>query len=335
MPETILSVSSKLTLSDKIGMIKMRFGIKRNRYRVMPGLYKVGAPTPNSPVFVSANYKMSFDILRNELAGIDAWILVINTRGVNVWCAAGKKTFSTCEIVRMIHRAELEKHVDHRELILPQLSAPGVAAHEVLKSSGFRVIFGPVRAKDIKQFMDNGKKANESMREVTFTAWERLVLTPLEFTSRTLISLYVIAAIFILSGLGHNFFAFGNAWPKAFFGTAVYFIALIGGGFIAPLLLPWIPGRSFSIKGAFIGLVLSAAFCVLFQGQLGHYAMAALILFSTAVSSYVALNFTGATPFTSPTGVEKEMRRAIPLQVAATISSIVLWIVSAFTGGAL
>ena len=52
-----------------------------------------------SPVLVSANYKLSFDCLRSELTGFNAWMLVLDTRGVNVWCSAGKGTFGTNEIV--------------------------------------------------------------------------------------------------------------------------------------------------------------------------------------------------------------------------------------------
>ena len=43
------------------------------------------------------------------------------------------------------------------------------------------------------------------------------------------------------------------------------------------------------------------------------------------------MNFTGSTPFTSPTGVEKEMRMAIPAQVGAVLLAAVIWITAAFT----
>ncbi|HQL32652.1 MAG TPA: hypothetical protein PK969_05305, partial [Treponemataceae bacterium] len=69
----------------------LRLGIGRNKASVTPGLYFIGSPGAASPVLVSANYRLSFDALRKELSGIDAWILVVDTRGVNVWCAAGKE----------------------------------------------------------------------------------------------------------------------------------------------------------------------------------------------------------------------------------------------------
>ena len=77
-------IRTKLIRQDILGRIKARFGIGRMRYRISPGLYAVGAPSPDSPVLVSANYKLSFDSLRCELAGLDAWVLVLDTKGINV-----------------------------------------------------------------------------------------------------------------------------------------------------------------------------------------------------------------------------------------------------------
>jgi hypothetical protein len=58
----------------------------------------------------------------------------------------------------------------------------------------------------------------------------------------------------------------------------------------------------------------------------------ALMLLIMAVSSYLAMNFTGCTPYTSPSGVEKEMRKAIPLQTASALLGLIFWVVSAFIG---
>ena len=108
---------------------------------------------PDAPVRVSANYTLSFDALHTSLKGIDAHILVPDTDGVNVWCAAGKGTFGTDEIVRRVEKTGLDEVVAHRILILPQLGAPGVSAHQVTKRTVFRVEFGPVRASDLPEYL--------------------------------------------------------------------------------------------------------------------------------------------------------------------------------------
>ena len=71
--------TTTLTTADRNGAWKVRWGIGRMQYTVAPGLYAVGDPTTESPVFVTANYKMSFDRLRAVLAGRDGWILVLDT----------------------------------------------------------------------------------------------------------------------------------------------------------------------------------------------------------------------------------------------------------------
>ena len=95
----------------------MRWGIGRNHYQVTPGLYASGTPDADSPLLVSANYKLSFDCLRAALNGESAWLLVIDTKGINVWCAAGKGTFGTDEIVHRCQATRVSELVSHRQLI--------------------------------------------------------------------------------------------------------------------------------------------------------------------------------------------------------------------------
>ena len=150
-------VKTELGFEDRLGAWKVRWGISRMNYTIKPGLYAVGNPNPTSPIFVSANYKLGFDALRSNLNGISAWMLVLDTKGINVWCAAGAGTFGTDEIVNRIEKTNLSKVVSNRTLIVPQLGAPGVSAHKVKERSGFQVIYGPARASDIQQFMHNGR----------------------------------------------------------------------------------------------------------------------------------------------------------------------------------
>ena len=170
------SVKNSLAFIDHLGTIRTRLGISRDQYKVAPGLYATGKPNADSPVLVTANYKLSFDALRKELSLVDAWILVLDTRGINVWCAAGKKTFGTDEIIHQVKRVNLDKVVSHRKLILPQLGAPGVAAHHVKKGCGFKVIWGPIRAEDLREFLASQNKADSQMRKLTFSIFERACL---------------------------------------------------------------------------------------------------------------------------------------------------------------
>lgn len=322
-------VATGLHWPDFFGKIRARVGIRRDRYRVAPGLYGVGKPGPDSPVLVTANYKLSFDSLRQELDGVDAWIMVLDTRGVNVWCAAGKKNFSSEEVIRRVELCDLNKVVRHRQLILPQLSAPGVSAQQVKKGCGFSVKWGPVRAADLREFFKNGNQASAAMRQVTFMLGERLVLIPVELMLILKPSLWVLPTVFFLSGLNSDIFSLSTVWSRGSTAAFAYLLGIFSGAVAVPVLLPWLPGRQFFLKGIWCGLV-SGILLLVFADRFSALELLSLLLLGVSVSSYAAMNFTGATPFTSPSGVEKEMRRGMPLQIGAVFFAAIFWLVMPF-----
>ncbi|MEN6488984.1 MAG: mercury methylation corrinoid protein HgcA, partial [Smithella sp.] len=224
---------------DHWGTIKARWGVDRMNYMVDPGLYALGNPDNNSPVLVTANYKMSFDYLRRELTGRNLWILVLDTKGINVWCAAGHGTFGTEELIRRIAASGLKNIVSHRKLIVPQLGAPGVAAHEVKRFSGFKVHYGPIRAKDLPAYLDSGWEATPAMRIMTFPWKERAVLIPIEGVYAVKPFLIIAPVLFILSGIGGPAAFWSNTLNYGLFAVFALLAAIISGAVLNPLLLPY------------------------------------------------------------------------------------------------
>jgi len=303
-------------------------------YKVDPGLYAIGNPNQKSSVFVTANYKMSFDCLRKALGNRDAWILVLDTKGINVWCAAGKGTFGTEELVRRIQASGLEKVVEHRDLVLPQLGAPGIAAHVVKKISRFKVIYGPIRAEDIPAFLEAGLKATPKMRLKAFPLRERAELIPVELVAALKPLAAILPVFFILGGLSGAGSFWTNAWNHGLFAILAILIALVMGAIVNPLLLPYIPGRAFALKGLVLGILgtlilLSAAGGFGFAGIRWEEKIS-LALMLSALSAFLAMNFTGASTYTSLSGVKKEMRWAVPLEIAGGSVGIVLWLGTLF-----
>ena len=317
---------SRIGVRDLLGRWKVRWGIGRDRYRVAPGLYALGAPDGSAPVLVTANYKLTFDVVRRDAAGLDAWILALDTRGINVWCAAGEGTFGTEEVIRRVARTRLSEIVSHRRLILPQLGAPGVAAHEVRKGCGFSVVYGPVRSRDIRPFLRAGMKASPEMRRVVFPMLDRLVLAPIEITNLLRPAGWSAVALFLLAGTGPGIFSLEAAWQRGSAAVAALAGGILAGAVVTPVLLPWIPVRAFSAKGGLAGGVVAACAVMWRRGVMDAPTALALLLAMATVSSFVAMNFTGATPFTSPSGVEKEMRRALPVQAGLTVLAGLLWV---------
>lgn len=316
--------SDRLTLKDILGSWKARWGINRMNYKVEPGLYALGKPDSNSPVFVTANYKMSFDVLRKELSDLNSWILVLDTKGINVWCAAGKGTFGTDELIKRIDEVGLASIVSHMTVIVPQLGAVGVSAHEVQRKSGFKVIYGPVRAADIKEFLKNGLKATAEMRTVRFKVLDRIVLTPMELMGSVKPTLIIFGVMFLLNILGLGSFSRTD--------VVGYIGALLVGCFLVPLLLPWIPGRAFAFKGWLLGILWAIYVAVSIGGSFESNILAgiAYLLILPAVSAFYAMNFTGASTYTSFSGVLKEMSFAVPSTIASIGIGIVLILVNNF-----
>jgi acetyl-CoA decarbonylase/synthase complex subunit gamma len=283
---------------------------------------------------VSANYRLSFDHLRRELDGLAAWILVLDTKGVNVWCAAGKGTFGTGEMIERIEVTALAKVVTHRTLIAPQLGAPGVAAHEVKKRSGFRVVYGPVRAKDTRAFLEAGMQATPEMRRVRFDLGDRLVIIPLELIQTVEYTLFAVACLFIVSGLSGDGYDSARALAHGSRAALLLCLSVLGGCALTPMLLPWLPGRAFSSKGATIGILLAC--CVILLGWIpwdgpgDRLEMVAWCLMMPAVSAFLAMNFTGSSTYTSLSGVKREMRVAVPAQLMAAVTGLALWIAARF-----
>jgi len=325
-------VSSELTRRDRWGTIKARLGAGRMSYAIDPGLYALGEPDKQSPVLVTANYKMSFDRLRQALPDRNAWILVLDTKGINVWCAAGKGTFGTQELIDRIEKSGLKNVVSHRKIILPQLGAPGVAAHQIKQFTGFKVHYGPVRSADLPAYLDAGLKATKEMRIMTFPLKERAVLIPIELIATVKPFILISLALMLLAGLlGRSEFQTG-VFNNGLFAVTALFLAILGGAVFNPLLLPYLPGRAFSVKGLFIGVVIAVGL-IYWRGmdlQLWAGKMEALswLMMIPAISAFLAMNFTGASTYTSLSGVKKEMRFALPLEIAAGILGLVVWITS-------
>jgi hypothetical protein len=327
-------VSSVLTRQDRWGSIKTRWGVGRMNYKVDPGLYALGTPDNHSSVFVSANYKLSFDRLRSALTGRSVWILVLDTKGINVWCAAGKGTFGTDELIRRINISNLNNIVSHRKLILPQLGAPGVAAHKVKQISGFKVQYGPIRAEDLPAYLDANYKTTAPMRLITFSLKERAVLIPVELVEAIKPFLIIATVLFVLGGIGGPSGFWSSALSHGLFAVFALLCAVIGGTVLNPLLLPYLPGRAFSIKGFSIGIVIALIFLYLRDINLlawpGRIEALAWVLIIPAVSGYLAMNFTGCSTFTSLSGVKREMRWALPLEIACATTGLIMWIGAVF-----
>lgn len=312
----VSSILTRLEFNDIRDRWKARWGLGRMDYAIPPKLYAVGVPDDKAPVLVTANYKLTFDCLRRELAGLNVWLLVLDTKGINVWCAAGKGTFGTAELVESIEKTGLAEIVSHRVLILPQLGAPGVSAHEVRHQTGFKISYGPVRASDLPAYLKKGNKATLQMRQVRFNLPDRLSLVPVELTVLGKPLLYITAALLLLNLAASLLGSFTLTVPNLFRALATDIFPIAGavltGTVFFTVLLPYIPGRAFAWKGWLLGIIWTVIYTLVMAPGSGWLPTAAYFLLLPALSAFLTMNFTGSSTYTSMSGVVKEMGVALP-----------------------
>jgi hypothetical protein len=313
----IRTTDSTISGANRLDHFLARWGYNRGGHRVEPGLYRLGNPTPDSPVFASANYTLSFDALRSALPGADAYILVLDTKGINVWCAAGKGTFGTDELIHRIGVTGLADVVSHKKIIVPQLGAPGISWPDVLRRTGFLVEYGPVRACDLPGYLKE-HRATPDMRRVQFPFRDRIVLIPVELVHVALPAVVIAISLWFLAG------------PVA---ALAAIAAVVAGTVLFPALLPFIPTQDFSTKGLILGGVVAIPFAAAFASAPGLPGWAITagavipLLIMPAVTAYLALNFTGSTTFTSRTGVRKEIFRYVLVMALMAGTGVTIGIV--------
>ena len=248
-----------------------------------PGLLRVGDPGPVAPVLVSGNYALTVRRLKTALRGSDVWLLVANSRGINVWCAAGGGHFSHHDVIAAIRSTHLSDRVDHRLVVLPQLSATGVEPKRIMAATGFECRWGPARLEDLLEFIERGCRVKRSHREMRFPAWERAEMATIWAVPVAAVVIPVLA------------FTSGGLVAAAAVGAV---IAEIFGIFLA---LPHVPivGRSkwLTFFGAATLATAAAAGILQLTNQLDGHALIAIATATTAIAALLSLDIAGTTPW--------------------------------------
>jgi SAM-dependent methyltransferase len=218
--------------------------------KVRTGLYAIGNPTPDSPVLVTGNFDLTVRRLVKAIEGrVDAWVLVADSAGINVWCGAGGGYFTAEKVIAAVKSSRLEKAVRHHALILPQLCANGVDGWRILRETGWRVHWGPVKARDIPAYLAAKRGKTDAMRWVRFPLRDRL-----EMVTVTLGFYGLLILLPVLFFWRHMF------WPIAF--------SLVGLSYFYAVVHLWLPGRDGLTKS--IPLTLISLGGLVVYVKLGH-----------------------------------------------------------------
>ncbi len=328
----VTAINSRWNLYDYLNVLRVRFSFRRDEYSICPGIYSLGNPDKNSPVFVTANYKYTFNIVRKKLAGINCYIIVLDTNGVNVWCAAGKGTFGTEELIERIRSVNLADIINHKKIILPQLGAPGITPAKVKAATGFSISYGPVDAADLKEYISKGYSADRKMRTKTFNIGERFAVSITHFVQAVSLTFLISILLTVLDFLLRpeiNTALFRNFYVN----SELSFSSLLTGSIIAGIMLPILPGKAFALKGFFISLIFSAVTYTLksnFNSAEIDMVLISKLIFLSCWIIFQVLNLTGSSTYTSLSGVRKEMKYTIPLLIIATGIGFIFYITGGF-----
>jgi NAD-dependent dihydropyrimidine dehydrogenase PreA subunit len=234
------------------------------------GLIRIGNPGPESPVLLTCNFDLTVRRVKRALRGLDCYLLVASSHGINVWCAAAGGHLTANDVVSVIKTSGISELVEHRRLVLPQLAATGVERKPIEERTGWRTVFGPVRAEDIPAYLANHFKKTPEMRKVRFELSERLdmaVMWAFPISIAPLIPLLIW-------------------WPWLVppFLAAVWGIALFT--FVA---FPWLPGHPTGVEsaqGAGVGGTRWVRYLIVFDPRL-RASLPALVLFFGALGLYL------------------------------------------------
>jgi hypothetical protein len=305
----VATVATGWTLGDRLANVASTLTLFSTFFRFAPGLYRLGEPGPDSPLLVTANFTLTFNLVRRALHGRDAYLLVIDTRGINVWCAAGGKKFSTREVA-LSHRAFRLAEVPHRlPFLLPQLAATGVSKYQLRDDFGLEAAFGPVYIRDFPAYADAGYRKAEAMRVVDWGLAKRLEVT-------WSFALMNAAAVALPLAVFHTLYS-----P-----LAVAAVAAISLGVGA--LFPWLPTRLYAIKGlAAAALVAIPVIIYKWLGGAGAFGLAQWGIFLAFAGILLGLEFSGNTSVSSPSQVRQEFKPGLVALASLLVAFIVLLVI--------
>jgi acetyl-CoA decarbonylase/synthase complex subunit gamma len=121
---------------------------------VTEGIYEIGNPDENSPVFVTTNFALTYFIVSGEIEGskVPAYLLIKDTEGLSVMTAWAAGKFSGDDVGMFVKKCGIADKVNHQELIIPGYAAAIVGDVEE-ELPGWTITVGPREAAHIPGFL--------------------------------------------------------------------------------------------------------------------------------------------------------------------------------------
>ena len=300
-----------------------------DRVPIEPGIYQSGSPDRTSPIIVTANYEYTYIKVMRSLKYVDAWVICVDSNGINVWCAARGNDFGNEQVTEVVEATDIQNLTEKKTLILPQLSAGGVAIPQLPKKSEkfpFKIVYGPVWSKDLPKFLEERPaRKPDSMKLAKFSLKHRIRagITHTTFLYRKIFLIPLICILALIFSL--NIFL-GLEWSTNLWWVGEIFLWILITNLIICLLFPLSNfTRCFICKGIFFGIinviVLGALTWILHNSI--WYVLLNLCLFMW-IAFFSTMSFSGYTMSTSHREIQATYPIFTTINIILLIASIVL-----------
>jgi len=297
-------------LSAQMSIYRCLFTGQTDHVPIEPGIYQSGKPNENSPIIVTANYVYTYIKVMRALKGIDAWVICLDSRGINVWCAARGNNFGNKQLIEAVKATGIAQITNKKTIIVPQLSAGGIAA-PLIKAEApdfpFNVLYGPIWAKYLPKFLEERPaRKPDKMKLAKFTISHRFQaeITHTTFLLRKIFLWPSIALVLLFIGLSF----INTAWITQLLIVGELWLWII----IANALIAiFFPITKFTRKFINKGIVYGVINVLLFGGisWLFHYSLLSILLSSVFyfwLAFFSTMSFSGFTMATSPRDIQDE-----------------------------
>lgn len=289
----------------------------KHTYAVEPGLYYTGEVyDSDTPLLVTSNYGLTVFLVVRQIGTRNVRLLVVDTDGINVWCAAGKGAFSNAAILAQVNRYPRGLLTDTKwlKMVLPKFGFAGVDLRS-LRNEKIRPLIGPLYAKDLPAYLAKTPLEDRETDRAVFGLQSRL-FSWLPGLVQYMSYSFAIILIFLFVQL---------FWGRPAPWGLVTITAILATAY--PVLFPWLPGQRFSVKGLWLAGGFSLCIAALqLMGVVSTASMVMGVVFSFATALFFSLSYTGNSAVSNYTKVRAEVARFLPVNLLLYVAALVAFI---------
>ena len=148
----ILETTEKAAVLALLSWIQNLYTDPQKPIQVEEKIYEVGDVTPDSPVYLTTNFSLTYYSVEGEVESskVPSYIIPIDTDGTSVLTAWAAGKYEAEKITATLEKLGIADKINHRNIVIPGYVA--VISGKLKEKSGWNVIVGPREASGIPAF---------------------------------------------------------------------------------------------------------------------------------------------------------------------------------------